>query len=131
MRSPMIKIKVSAASARLEFNGCEPDYIKNVCHASCCRNTTVPEGCIVSIHSSETEAITARGGVVKAGLLQPAQGSCGCPFQNLTTHLCDLHRTPDKPFGCRASPFTLNRNNTLIVRQRYTRLKCFRDGRRL
>lgn len=128
---PPVEIKVSAACARREFNGCEPEYIKNVCHAACCRNTRVPEGCMVSIHPTEEAAIVARGGVVKAGLLKPAPGTCGCTFQNRSTHLCDLHHTPDKPFGCRASPFTLNANHTLVVRYRYTKLRCFRDGRRL
>jgi hypothetical protein len=59
--SGKVAIRISAASARLEFNGCEPDYIKDVCHASCCRNTIVAEGCIVSIHSTEQRAIEARG----------------------------------------------------------------------
>lgn len=86
---------------------------------------------MVSIHPSEEAAIAARGGVVRNGLLKPAPGTCGCTFQNRESHLCDLHHTPDKPFGCRASPFTLNVNHTLVVRYRYTKLRCFRDGRRL
>jgi hypothetical protein len=105
--------------------------IRDVCYAACCGNTTVPEGCTVSIHASEQDAIEARGAVVEHGLIKPPAGSHGCPFQDCSTHLCNLHFTADKPFGCRASPFTLNRGNTLIVRQRYTRLKCFRDWRKL
>jgi hypothetical protein len=33
--------------------------------------------------------------------------------------------TPDKPFGCIASPFTLNRSGTLVVRNRYRMLVCY------
>jgi hypothetical protein len=45
--------------------------------------------------------------------------------------LCGLHGTDVKPFGCIASPFTLNSNGTLIVRNRYKLLRCYSDGRRL
>jgi hypothetical protein len=40
--------------------------------------------------------------------------------------MCGLHGTSDKPFGCIASPFTLNANDTMIVRNRYRALKCFK-----
>ena len=125
-------VKVSAASMRQEFAGCSPDYIRDVCHASCCRSSIAATGIIVTIHPTEQAAIKAVGGVVVNGLLQPADGCRRCPFQSTETHLCGLHDTPAKPFGCIASPFTLTRNgHTLIVRNRYRLLKCYRDGDRI
>jgi DNA modification methylase len=121
------KVKVSAAMARLEFAGCQPDYIRDVCHASCCQSSSSPTGTIITIHPREVPAIEARGGVVKDGLLQPKPGEKKCPFKT-TEDLCGIHFTPDKPFGCIASPFTLNANGTLIVRNRYKTLKCYKDG---
>lgn len=123
----MPKIKISSKSLRQLFNGCDPDYIRNVCHARCCQSSTADTGIVVTIHPEEESAISARGGIIKNGLLQPNKGEKVCPFKNKTTHLCGLHFTPDKPFGCIASPFTLNSNDTLIVRNRYRLLKCYGD----
>lgn len=122
-----VSVKISAAMARLKFNGCDPDYIRDVCHASCCQSSAAPGGTLITIHPSEQKAIEARGGIVEAGLLQ----SIGkrCPFKS-ADDLCGLHFTPDKPFGCIASPFTLTQAGTLIVRNRYKMLKCYDDGRR-
>lgn len=117
---------------RQEFAGCQPDYIRDVCHASCCRSSTAPNGIVVTIHRSGQAAVEAAGGVVIDGLLQPRPGERRCPFQHHDTHLCTLHGTDSKPFGCIASPFTLTRNGaTMIVRNRYRLLKCYRDGARL
>lgn len=123
-----VRVKVSAAMARLPFNGCDPEYIRDVCHASCCQSTTHPSGTMISVLPEEEEALRARGATVADGMLQPVARRC--PFKT-EEHLCGLHNTTDKPFGCIASPFTLNENNTLIIRNRYTKLKCFRDGKQL
>ncbi len=120
-------MKVSAAQARQQFHGCTPEYIRDVCKASCCRSSTAPQGIIVTIHRSEQAAIEAAGGTVTNGLLD-ARGK-RCPFQNRGTELCDLHFTDHKPFGCIASPFTLSKAGTLIVRNRYRMLRCFKDDR--
>ncbi len=125
-----VTVKISAASANLRFNGCDPEYIRDVCHSSCCNSSTAPNGTMITIHPSEEKAITGRGGVIAGGLLQPHNGARVCPFKT-DTHLCGLHFTPDKPFGCIASPFTLNENGTLIVRNRYKMLRCYDDGPRL
>lgn len=116
--------------ARLEFNGCDPDYIRDVCHATCCESSTNPLGIIVTIHPTEQADIEALGGVVIDGLLQPKTGCKKCPFKD-EQNLCGIHHSGKKPFGCIASPFTLNKQGTLIVRNRYKMLKCYRDGRRL
>jgi len=120
-------VKVSAASARLRFHGCDPDYIRTTCHASCCRSSQRQGGCLVTVHPSEQAAIEQLGGVVEGGLLQPRDGEHGCPFQD-ADGLCSLHDTEAKPFGCIASPFTLNTNGTLIVRNRYKSLKCYQKN---
>ena len=127
--SGRVPVKVSAAMARLRFNGCEPSYIRNICHAACCESTTEPSGILVTIHPSEIDRIESRGGVVNGGFLQPRPGENLCSFKT-ASHLCGLHETADKPFGCIASPFTLNANDTLIVRNRYKLLKCYDDGNR-
>jgi len=126
----MRKVKVSAKMARLLFNGCDPDYIANVCHASCCDSSTSPTGIMVTIHPSEQANIEALGGIVKDGLLQPKVGCKKCPFKQRDS-LCGIHFSGYKPFGCIASPFTLNSSDTLIVRNRYRLLKCYNDGRRI
>jgi len=113
--------------ARLAFNGCDPDYIKNTCHAHCCESSTTKSGTLICIHPTEKEKITARGGKVVDGLMQPVNKRC--PFKT-TDNLCGLHYTNDKPFGCIASPFTLNKNDTLIVRNRYKMLRCYNDGKK-
>lgn len=117
-------IRVSAASMRQRFHGCDPDYIANVCKGSCCRSSK--GGILVTIHRNETAAVEAVGGIVDNGFLVPINGRCG--FQT-DDNLCGLHNTDAKPFGCIVSPFTLTRNGaTLIVRNRYRLLKCYRDG---
>lgn len=130
-RADTVQVKVSAASARQEFHGCEPDYIKDVCHGRCCRSpqSSTGTGTMITIHPSEEAAIAAQGGVVVDGLLQPREGEQVCPFQGAEDHLCGLHGTPAKPYGCIASPFTLNDNGTLIVRNRYRQLCCYKDTR--
>jgi hypothetical protein len=82
---------------------------------------------MVTIHPTEERQIEARGGVVRNGLLEPRPGSRGCPFKT-AEGLCRLHGTPDKPLGCIVSPFTLNRNGTLVVRNRYKLLPCYRGN---
>ena len=124
------KVKVSAKSLMLEFVPCSPEFIDSVCKGRCCDAPSRPDGCMVTIHPDETATIEARGGVVVDGLLKPLRGKKGCPFKS--GGLCNLHGTDDKPFGCIASPFTLNKNNTLIVRNRYKMLPCYKasDGKR-
>jgi hypothetical protein len=123
-----VAVRVSAKMARLEFAGCQPDYIRDVCHGRCCESSTAPSGTIISIHPTEVAALEARGARIVDGLLQTPTGRC--QFKT-PANLCGLHGQPDKPFGCIASPFTLNAQGTLIVRNRYRLLKCFKDGARL
>jgi hypothetical protein len=122
-----VSVKVSAASARQRFHGCELNYIRNVCKGACCRSSTAAGGTLVTIHPSEQAAVEAAGAKVQNGMIVSVRKRC--PFQEKTTELCGVHDTPAKPFGCIASPFTLNSSGTLIVRNRYRSLKCFKDDR--
>jgi len=115
-------VNISVPSMWQRFVGCDLDYIAAVCHGRCCDAPSRPGGSMVTIHRSERAAIEARGGVVgDDGMLVTTDG---CTFKNAQTHLCDLHTTPDKPFGCIASPFTLT-GMTLVIRNRYRRLPCY------
>lgn len=121
-----VRVKVSAASARQRFHGCEPGYIATVCRAACCRSSTSESGINVAIGAREQLVIEALGGTVTDGMLGAVNRRC--PFEG-PTHLCELHERGLKPFGCQASPFTLNPNGTLIIRNRYRLLKCYNDDR--
>ena len=122
-----IQIKFSAKMARLPFHGCEPEYIRTVCRARCCESSTAPQGVLITIGKSEEQRIRDLGGVIKDGFLQPRPGGRRCPFKT-ENQLCALHSSGGKPHGCIASPFMLNGNGTLIVRNRYRLLKCFKAG---
>lgn len=130
-RSETVSVKVSAAMARLSFNGCEPEYIRTTCHAHCCESSTHPSGVFIAIRMEEELPLISRGAVIQEGMLQPDSATRKCPFKNSDTSLCMLHGTADKPLGCIASPFTLTSRDTLIVRNRYKLLKCYNDGRKL
>jgi len=58
-------------------------------------------------------------------IINVCKGACckyECPHK-LENGLCKLHGTKDKPIGCIASPFFIKKG-TLIIRQRYTVMKC-------
>jgi hypothetical protein len=130
MPADAIAIKISAASARQKFHGCTPDFILSTCKARCCDAPTRPTGTMITIHPTEQSRIESLGGVVVEGLLQSRPGCRVCPFKQ-TDHLCGIHGIGTEPFGCIASPFTLNRNRTLIIRNRYRLLPCYDAGPRL
>jgi DNA modification methylase len=113
-------VKISVKSLQQLFQPCEPEYIKNVCHGRCCEGGKGQ--ILVTIHESEQKRIKELGGEVQDGFLVDSEGCGLCPFKK--EHLCSIHE--DKPFGCKASPFTLNKNDTLIIRNRYRLLTCYK-----
>lgn len=118
-------IKVSAAAAKLKFIECGPSCIsKKDCTSKCCDMVSHPQGMKVTVHSSEERRIKKLGVNVIDGMLQPTQGKKVCPFKG-GDHLCILHDTGEKPFGCVVSPFMLNRSDTLVIRNRYKLLPCY------
>lgn len=123
----MYAINISSRSMRQRFHGCEPDYIRDVCKGACCRSSTSPTGVRIGLLPAEEEVQRSRGLTVLNGRLEPLSGERRCPHQT-EANLCGLHFTPDKPFGCIASPFILTSRDTLIVRNRYRLLRCYRDG---
>ncbi len=123
-----VAVKVSAASARQRFHGCEPGYIDTVCHGRCCESSTSPTGTRIAVLPDEEPVLIQLGARIDGGMLQPAPGKKKCPFKT-ATNLCGVHGTPAKPFGCIASPFVLTKRDTLIVRNRYRLLVCYKDDR--
>jgi len=116
----LIPVVVSGPMMRQLFHSCEPEYIRNVCHGRCCESS---KGILVVINKREEKGIVLKGGTVVDGKLDPSlMGKC--PFKT-HDHLCGIHHT-GKPFGCKASPFTLNNNDILIVRNRYRMLVCYK-----
>jgi Fe-S-cluster containining protein len=118
-----VKVKVSAASMRQLFHRCTEEFIRDTCHARCCRSSVDPTGIAVFVSPDEVAAIRAAGGVVSIlGRLAPVNRRC--PFQHESSHLCTIHASA-QPFGCKASPFTFNSKGTMLVRNRYRLLSCF------
>ena len=116
-----VAVNISAAWLNHRFN-CNVEYILETCHGRCCEGTG---RIMVSLCQDEEAWHIAQGQRVEGGLLKPRRGKC--PYK-ATVGLCALHGTPNKPFGCIASPFTLNVHDTLIIRQRYSRLRCHGTG---
>ncbi len=114
-----IKIKVSCDSLKQKFQICEVNYIKNVCRGRCCQGTGK---IMVTVHDTEKEYYKNLGVIIVNNFIQPDKTTGLCPFKNLNG-LCNIHL--NKPFGCKVSPFTLNSNGTLIIRNRYRLLKCY------
>jgi DNA modification methylase len=117
-----IPIKVSATWATTNWHGCDAEYIRDVCYGRCCEGGDGK--LVICTLPGERTALQERGATIEQGKIQAA--STGkCPFKT-GEHLCRLHGGP-KPFGCIASPFTVNDHDTLIVRHRYVHLPCFKD----
>lgn len=82
---------------------------------------------LISLLPEEAERQKQLGYAVKDGKLCASPTTHKCPHIS-PDGLCRIHFTPDKPFGCIASPFTLNKANTLIIRNRYSMMKCHGEG---
>jgi hypothetical protein len=119
-----MKIKISIKWMQIKFE-CTPEFIKNICKGRCCEGS---KNLLISLLPNEEEKINELNikCYIKNGHLLPKNGT-KCPFKN-KDELCTLHNTELKPFGCILSPFTLNKNNTLVIRQRYLMFPCFGKG---
>ncbi len=134
-----VPVKVSAKSMLQMFHPCTPKFINDVCGARCCESSTSKTGIMVTIHETERKRVhkaidkvndTKKGSgkyrhIDKAGFVLPSSRTKKCPLKT-SDNMCSVHGTSAKPFGCVASPFTLTSSNTLIVRNRYRSLKCFK-----
>ena len=122
----MTLVKVNLLALQQQFHECTPDFIRDVCQARCCRSSTDPTGIAVVVTATEAIRLRELGAEVDSETGRVAPVCRRCPFQSAETHLCQLHNTKDKPKGCIVSPFTINKKNTLIVRNRYRLLPCFK-----
>lgn len=104
---------------------CNPEYIQEYCKGRCCRGT---KKIMVNLLPKEEKLQRDAGYDVRDGFLQADPDTKLCPHQ-LSNGLCGVHGTDLKPFGCVASPFTLNKNDMLIVRHRYSLFKCHGRGK--
>lgn len=118
--SQQVPIEVSGKMLRQMFHPCELNYVRGTCKGRCCEGSG---GIMVTVHESEREAIEAKGCTVKDGFIVADKRGL-CPFKS-DDGLCTIHGR-EKPFGCQASPFTLNEKGVLVVRNRYRLLKCFK-----
>jgi len=111
-------IKISKKWLNHKFM-CSEDYILNICEGT--------NKIIVSLLKEEEENIKSIGGHIEKGKLKPNITSGKCPYKK-DNGLCELHYTNLKPLGCIISPFTINKNKTLIIRHRYSKMKCHGSG---
>lgn len=118
-----IEVKISNKWLKHKFQ-CNEEYITTHCHGRCREGTNKV---VISLLPEEAEAMIKQGYNVIDGLLQPNNETGKCPFKK-ASGLCGIHDSDLKPFGCIASPFTLNNANTLIIRNRYSLLKCHGSG---
>lgn len=118
-----VEVRVSGKWLRHCF-ACSVEYIRQACHGRCCEGS---DRVLVSLLPEEEQRQKALGHQTVDGLLQPDEGTGLCPHKT-PDGLCALHGTEDKPFGCIASPFTLNKGDMLIIRNRYARMKCHGKG---
>lgn len=116
-----VPIKISSAMLRQEFQPCTEDFIKDVCKGRCCEGS---DGISVVIHHTEEEHIKSLGAEIEDGFILPDERGL-CPFK-ADSGFCEIH-DKGKPFGCAASPFTISPGGTLIVRNRYRLLKCYKS----
>ena len=116
-------VTVSGKWARRQFS-CTPEYITATCWGKCCQGADCT---LISLMPDEAQQQREASHEVSGGLLQPDATTKQCPHKQLDG-LCAVHGTPLKPFGCIASPFTLNDNGTLICRHRYIFMPCHGSG---
>jgi hypothetical protein len=120
-------VKISAKSARELFQGCDPNYIRDVCHGRCCwANNTGKETHSIPVFPEEEESLRAHGAKIENGFMVPANGGDRCQFQGIDG-LCSLHADNAKPLTCWLSPFVFNDSGTLVVKNRNRLLKCYQD----
>ena len=121
--APWENIKISTKWIKHKFS-CSRDYITSTCRGRCCEGS---DKILISLLPEEAQAHIEQGFQVVDGLLQPDSQTKKCPHKR-EDGLCGIHGTSLKPFGCIASPFTLNNRNTLIIRNRYSMMKCHGQG---
>lgn len=120
----MRTIKVSYKSLIQQFHPCNKEFIKNVCHGACCEMHSGDNKTHIPVLTGEENGLKKyRPEIeVKNGILSTGTR---CIFQD-QEGLCAIHDKSEYPFACRVVPFALNKNNVLIIRNRWRLMKCFR-----
>lgn len=124
-KGAIVPVKVSAKNARLLFEGCSKGFIQNTCKGACCHIKSLPEGTILKVEPEQQPPLVALGALFTPnGIMKTVDRRC--IFHDADKGFCGLHFTENKPNNCIQSPFMLNSNDTLIVRNRYKMLVCYR-----
>lgn len=110
---------------RLLFNGCQPDFIRDVCHGRCCWVSGDPNGTTIKVEPDQRTLLTTQGAKFNGSVLITIGEPKRCGFQDRSCGTCSLHNTPAKPRSCIQSPFMLTVNDKLIIRNRYKMLSCY------
>ncbi len=119
-----VPVKVSAKSARLLFEGCSSAYIQNVCKGAFCHLKSSPTGPVVKVEDRQQPPLVSLGASFVDGIMQTVNGAC--VFYDGGTGFCQVHLEGIKPQSCIQSPFFLNKNDILLIRNRYKMLRCYR-----
>lgn len=119
-----MRVRLSARWARVRFQGCTPDYIRDVCKGHCCESPSSPGGTKIPVTAAETPTLLGLPGVrIEGGLMRGPDRRC--PMHG-PDGLCTIHADGRKPIGCWLSPFVLH-GDRLDVRHRYVFFKCHTD----
>lgn len=125
-------VKVSNKCARLKWNGCQEDYIRNVCNGRCCKGHKAGDGwLVITTLPCERARLRGLGVTLRNGGIAPNPATGICPLQSTETGLCTEHLSNKKPLSCWLSPWKLSPQGVLIVRNRFKLFKCYREEPRL
>jgi len=121
----MVTVRVSGAQLRQRFDGCQPDFVANVCHGMCCCPTKGPAMPVIVVARIGAGTWRRTPGEDDIRITRDAL----CP--HFVDYRCGLHGDPEKPMGCLVAPFYISEHGLLGVRNRYRRFPCFNGGARL
>ena len=128
-----ISITISAKNARLEFQGCSPDYIKTVCKGRCCWIATKTKEVYTTVYVEEDQqaAIKSHDGTFNEHGILVTDEDGKCHFQDRVSGFCKLrleqvNGESIKPHSCSISPWVLSKKGRLFIRNRYKLLRCYK-----
>ncbi len=120
----VVPVRVSAKSVRLLFEGCSSSFIRGVCKGACCCLKSLLSGPVIKVEEDQRKPLAKLGAKFDDGVMRTVNARC--LFHDGCAGFCSVHLLGIKPRSCIQSPFTLNDNDTLIVRNRYKLLCCYR-----
>jgi len=122
----MVECSISVKTFKNTWHGCDPGWIcsDDGCAGKCCQPGG--KGATVVVTDDEAKRLRKRGIAIKNGAIDLGDGRY-CPCQD-EDGLCKLHKTGDKPLTCVTEPLKVLSNGTIVVRDRFFLLKCFKVG---